>query len=357
MPSFKKLAGLISGKGIFHLVLWIIFGLYLIIISNDSPFSWFNISNVIIALVFFAFYVYFNAFYLIPNFLKQRSVVTYFLLFFTSALILTPLRSLVYYLRFWGMSELQNEVLSSQWFTFLSFLIVGGVTTTAKIVINWVEDQRRMRELEKENLQSELKFLRSQINPHFLFNTLNSLYALTLKKSDSAPQMVIRLSEIMRYMLYDCNEAEVSLEKEIQYMGNYVELELLRFGSDVEINYTLEGLATDQKIAPLLFTPFFENAFKHGLGNRIHGGWIDIAFKVKEELVTLTIGNSIPQKEYENRKFRPSEVKSSSSGIGLENVKRRLKLLYPDNHSLQIKEGTDYFRIILDIKLEQNERN
>jgi len=357
MITIKQISRTFSTKALLKGGLWLIFGTILLVISNESPFTWFNISNVLIALAFFYTYVQFNTHYLIPNFLQQRSVITYLLLFITSALILTPLRSLVYYLRFWTVPELQTEVLQSQWFTFLSFLIIGVISTVVKIIWNWLGDLRRMRELEKENLQSELKFLRSQINPHFLFNTLNSLYALTLKKSDSAPQMVIRLSEIMRYMLYDCNEAEVSLEKEIQYMGNYVELERLRYGSDVEINYTLEGLATDQKIAPLLFTPFFENAFKHGLGNRIHGGWIDIAFKVKEELVTLTIGNSIPQKEYENRKFRPSEVKSSSSGIGLENVKRRLKLLYPDNHSLQIKEGTDYFRIILDIKLEQNERN
>jgi len=356
MPSFKKLAGLISGKGIFHLVLWIIFGLYLIIISNDSPFSWFNISNVIIALVFFAFYVYFNAFYLIPNFLKQRSVVTYFLLFFTSALILTPLRSLVYYLRFWGMADLQNEVLSSQWFTFLSFLIVGGVTTTAKIVINWVEDQRRMRELEKENLQSELKFLRSQINPHFLFNTLNSLYALTLKKSDLAPEMLIRLSEIMRYMLYDCNEPKVLLEKEVKFMGNYVELERLRYGEDVIIKFNLEGEIQDQKIAPLLFIPFFENAFKHGLSNRIGQGWISISFLFQEEMVTLLIENSVPEEKDQHMWVQKSKSKSDSSGIGLENIKRRLNLLYPDEHTLDIEKSPKQFKITLTINLSSDEK-
>jgi len=356
MPSFKKLAGLISGKGIFHLVLWIIFGLYLIIISNDSPFSWFNISNVIIALVFFAFYVYFNAFYLIPNFLKQRSVVTYFLLFFTSALILTPLRSLVYYLRFWGMADLQNEVLSSQWFTFLSFLIVGGVTTTAKIVINWVEDQRRMRELEKENLHSELKFLRSQINPHFLFNTLNSLYALTLKKSDLAPEMLIRLSEIMRYMLYDCNEPKVLLEKEVKFMGNYVELERLRYGEDVIIKFNLEGEIQDQKIAPLLFIPFFENAFKHGLSNRIGQGWISISFLFQEEMVTLLIENSVPEEKDQHMWVQKSKSKSDSSGIGLENIKRRLNLLYPDEHTLDIEKSPKQFKITLTINLSSDEK-
>ena len=357
MSSFKNLMSKSSGKGIVHIALWIIFGLYLIFISNDSPFSWFNISNVIIALVFFAFYVYFNAIYLIPNFLKQRSVLTYFLLFFTSALILTPLRSLVYYLRFWGMADLQNEVLSSQWFTFLSFLIVGGVTTTAKIVINWVEDQRRMRELEKENLQSELKFLRSQINPHFLFNTLNSLYALTLKKSDLAPEMLIRLSEIMRYMLYDCNEPKVLLEKEVKFMGNYVELERLRYGEDVEIDFKLEGEIQDQKIAPLLFIPFFENAFKHGLSNRIGQGWISISFLFQEELVTLVIENSVPEEKDQHMWVQKSKSKSDSSGIGLENIKRRLNLLYPDEHTLDIEKSPKQFKITLTINLSSDEKH
>ena len=357
MSSFKNLLSKSSGKGIVHIALWIIFGLYLVFISNDSPFSWFNISNVIIALVFFAFYVYFNAIYLIPNFLKQRSVLTYFLLFFTSALILTPLRSLVYYLRFWGMADLQNEVLSSQWFTFLSFLIVGGVTTTAKIVINWVEDQRRMRELEKENLQSELKFLRSQINPHFLFNTLNSLYALTLKKSDLAPEMLIRLSEIMRYMLYDCNEPKVLLEKEVKFMGNYVELERLRYGEDVEIDFKLEGEIQDQKIAPLLFIPFFENAFKHGLSNRIGQGWISISFLFQEELVTLVIENSVPEEKDQHMWVQKSKSKSDSSGIGLENIKRRLNLLYPDEHTLDIEKSPKQFKITLTINLSSDEKH
>ncbi len=356
MPSFKKLTRLISGKGIVHSVLWIIFGLYLIIISNDSPFSWFNISNVIIALVFFAFYVYFNALYLIPNFLKQRSVVTYFLLFFTSALILTPLRSLVYYLHFWGMSDLQNEVLGSQWFTFISFLIVGGVTTTFQIVINWVEDQRRMRELEKENLHSELKFLRSQINPHFLFNTLNSLYALTLKKSDLAPEMLIRLSEIMRYMLYDCNEPKVLLDKEVKFMGNYVELERLRYGEDVIIDFNLEGEIHNQKIAPLLFIPFFENAFKHGLSNRIGQGWISISFRFQEEMVTLSIENSVPKEKDQHTWVQKSKAKADSSGIGLENIKRRLNLLYPDEHTLDIEKSTEKFKISLTINLTSDEK-
>src|SRR6056297_1770023 len=356
MITIKQISRTFSTKALLKGGLWLIFGTILLVISNESPFTWFNISNVLIALAFFYTYVQFNTHYLIPNFLQQRSVITYLLLFITSALILTPLRSLVYYLRFWTVPELQTEVLQSQWFTFLSFLIIGVISTVVKIIWNWLGDLRRMRELEKENLQSELKFLRSQINPHFLFNTLNSLYALTLKKSDLAPEMLIRLSEIMRYMLYDCNEPKVLLEKEVKFMGNYVELERLRYGEDVIIKFNLEGEIQDQKIAPLLFIPFFENAFKHGLSNRIGQGWISISFLFQEEMVTLLIENSVPEEKDQHMWVQKSKSKSDSSGIGLENIKRRLNLLYPDEHTLDIEKSPKQFKITLTINLSSDEK-
>ena len=357
MKSPNKPHDFFKGKLILKAVLWLTFGTILLFISDGPTFTLFNISNVLIALFFFYIYVYFNINYLIPTFLQERAVITYLLLFITSALILTPLRSLFYYLRFWGLSELQTEVLESQWFTFLSFIIIGGISTIVQIIWTWLGDLRRMRELEKENLQSEIKFLRCQINPHFLFNKVNSLYALTLKKSDAAPQMVIRLSEIMRYMLYDCNESRVYLAKEIKFMANYVELERLRYGSDVKITYKLDGEAKDQKIAPLLFTPFFENAFKHGLGKRVGQGWINIYFNVKEELITLIIENSIPEASRAKAIAATTEDFAASSGIGLENVKRRLNLLYPEKYSLDIVRGAKYFRIALELNLNDHEKN
>jgi len=214
-----------------------------------------------------------------------------------------------------------------------------------------------MRVLEKESLQSELKFLRSQINPHFLFNTLNSLYALTLKKSDLAPEMIISLSEIMRYMLYDCNETKVYLEKEIKFMENYIELERLRYGENVKIDFEVKGTIGRQKISPLLFTPFFENAFKHGLGNRIGKGWISVCFHVNDDLVNLAIENSIPPDGKDNSLSGKVTKGVDSGGIGLENVRRRLELLYPEDHSLTVRKEEDQFNISLTINLNSDERN
>jgi LytS/YehU family sensor histidine kinase len=193
-------------------------------------------------------------------------------------------------------------------------------------------------------MQSELKFLKSQINPHFLFNTLNSIYALTLKKSDKAPEIVIKLSEMMRYMLYECNERLVPLSKEVLYVRNYVDLEMLRQGQKVRIDFRVEGDIHDQKIAPLIFTPFLENSFKHGV-NQISEGFVDILLEVQDENVILQIENSKPPK--------PQVVnhKKPSGGIGLANVKRRLDLLYPESYVLNITEEPDRYKVYLNLEL------
>lgn len=241
---------------------------------------------------------------------------------------------------------MQEEVLNDQVSTFLSIFIIGAISTLAKILSDWLRSQRKMRELQTETMQSELKFLRSQVNPHFLFNTLNSLYALTLKKSDKAPEIVIKLSEIMRYMLYECNERTVPLEKEIKYMGNYIELEKLRHGKDADISFKCEGEVKNQKIAPLIFIPFFENSFKHGISNQLKKGYVHINLQVRDNETELDISNSKAPKAEEND--------DHSGGIGLENVKRRLHLLYPGKHQLKITEDEQQYNVHLEIKLTES---
>jgi LytS/YehU family sensor histidine kinase len=195
-------------------------------------------------------------------------------------------------------------------------------------------------------MQSELKFLKSQINPHFLFNTLNSLYALTLKKSDAAPEIVIKLSEMMRYMLYECNERRVPLRKEVQYIQNYLDLEQLRQGQNARIEFELNGSIREQQIAPLMFTPFLENSFKHGLNNQLTEGFVRIRLDVEDHKVFLEIENSkAPVKPAQNHN-------KPSGGIGLVNVRRRLNLIYPDSYNLLVTDQPDKYKVNLDLNLD-----
>ncbi len=225
--------------------------------------------------------------------------------------------------------------------------MIAGASTIIKIMTDWLKHQREKKELQTQTMQSELRFLKSQINPHFLFNTLNSLYALTLKKSDKAPEIVIKLSEIMRYMLYECNERRVPLRKEVNYLKNYLDLEKLRQGDDVDIKFNIIGQIGEQLIAPLMFIPFIENSFKHGLNNEISKGYVHLNLEVQNEKIQLHIENS-------KAPSHPVQQHKRSGGIGLVNVRRRLELIYPDQYNLKIEDNPTNYAIHLDIDLSDD---
>jgi len=261
------------------------------------------------------------------------------------AFLVTPIKTASYLLINQNSPEAQQYVLDHRNVIFLIYIFVCLASTLFKVTSDWLTHHNEKNELESQKLQSELKFLKSQINPHFFFNTLNNLYALTLKKSDLAPEIVLRLSEMMRYMLYESNEKRVSLEKEVNYVKNYLELEKLRQGNKFDIKFKLQGITTNKQIAPLMFIPFLENSFKHGLDNQIKSGFVNIELNLHENSVELDITNSktpsIPTK-HKGKK---------SGGIGLENVKRRLKLLYPQKHVLEIEDKPNTFKVFLNIQL------
>ncbi|NJO86866.1 MAG: histidine kinase [Lewinella sp.] len=214
------------------------------------------------------------------------------------------------------------------------------------MMTDWFRQNRETQELAHQTTQSELRFLKSQINPHFLFNTLNSLYALTLKKSDAAPDIVIKLSEMMRYMLYECNEKQVPLVKEISYIRNYLDLEKLRQQKDVVVDFVVIGDVGQQQIAPLMFMNFLENSFKHGINTGLHAGFVHISLAVEGQKVTFMAENSkgsvIP---------RSPDVARPSGGIGLANVRRRLELLYPKHYTLDIQESPNSYKVLLTLEL------
>jgi hypothetical protein len=194
--------------------------------------------------------------------------------------------------------------------------------------------------LRNEKLEAEMRFLKSQINPHFLFNALNNIYTLTVIKSDEASGHLLRLSEMLRYVLYDCNAEKAPLRKEVAYLRDFVALARLKDSRGLDIRLDLEGEEEERLIAPMLFVPFVENAFKHSRVEKLGQGWIDIRLRVEEEAVVFEVANSVPG---------GPQPKDSTGGIGIQNVRRRLELLYPGRHELRLEEGPETYRVRLEI--------
>lgn len=209
-----------------------------------------------------------------------------------------------------------------------------------KLLKYWYTNQKAQQILRQEKLQAELKFLKTQIHPHFLFNTLNNLYALTLKKSDKAPETVLKLSELINYMLYECRSDEVSLTKEIKFIRNYVDIEKMRYGDKLDVDIRVSGEVTDRKIAPLILLPFVENCFKHGASEDLQQSWVKVTIDSHPDHLVIKVENSKAGTNGHTRE----------EGIGIENVKRRLDLLYPEKHALKIINGDETFLVILSIQ-------
>ena len=229
-------------------------------------------------------------------------------------------------------------------FDLLEGLIVVILTYALKYTLIAFITQNELLKLQKEKLQLELNALKAQIHPHFLFNTLNNLYSLTLKNSEKASEMVLKLSDIMRYVLYQANEEKVLLSKEIDFISSYTELQRIRYHNRYDIRIEVEGEVEDQHIAPLLFIDFVENAFKHGIDKRFSDGFVHIRFTIEPTHVALQVKNSIGTDEQ-------SGIQQMEAGIGLFNVKKRLSLLYPLKHRLTITQEQEEFNVNLQIEL------
>ncbi len=214
------------------------------------------------------------------------------------------------------------------------------ISTITRETREWYVQEKERKEMEKQQLVSELSFLKSQVNPHFLFNSLNGIYALAIKKSDKTPEAVLQLSDLMRHMLYESDKEKVALEKETEYLKNYIQLQKLRLPPEVQVNFQVEGELQGKTIAPMLFIPFVENAFKHGVDTA--GGNIQIKLQLKGNTLSFDMINRISK----------AQNKDAVSGIGLANVRKRLDLLYPNRYKLEHKETNGNFVVHLHLNLE-----
>jgi LytS/YehU family sensor histidine kinase len=236
---------------------------------------------------------------------------------------------------FWASIHSLKSI--SYWFFILAF--VSGIAISIKLIRLNIKQKIAEQELLKKKLEIELQFLKAQSNPHFLFNTLNNIYGLARKKSDKTADVVLKLSSMLRYMLYETANESIAIEKEIQIINDYIALEKLRYTNRLNVIFSHSIDDLKEKIAPLILLPFVENAFKHGAGESRFESYIEINLTLKDH-----------QLHYEIKNSKEEMITDDEDKIGLRNIKRQLELIYP-NHSLTIENNTKAFIVKLDINL------
>ena len=285
--------------------------------------------------------VYINTQVLIPRFLTHKRYFIYLLLLILISLIWPPvsisLDNIVDREMFQTPEEHLDDPLSP--IGHVLIFVVLLISSLVNMAYRWLAESEKIKSLEVEKVNGELNFLKHQISPHFFFNTLNNLYSMALDKSDETPEVILKLSELMRYSLYECKDKYVPLENEIQYLKNYIDILQIRQKDRFEIDFAQNVNGKGIKIAPLLLIIFVENAFKHGIKST--GKSVDIGIKLEanNHFIHFNLCN-----------FRESNSETSK-GIGLQNVKKRLDLLYPGDHQLAITPTGPRFEITLKLTL------
>jgi two-component system, LytTR family, sensor histidine kinase AlgZ len=332
-----------------HLSFWCVylsFFIYQVSAFQRGEINWVRVFTVVSIQVSFAVAIgYLNYFLLLPRFLQNRKVWRYLLELAAALLILITAR--IYLERFLidGFTNQERYLYSPR---FLLHVITTNIfivvfLSMIRFAVDWFEFEANRKSAENEKLLAELNFLKAQINPHFLFNTLNNLYYLAYTQSPNTTEVIAKLSQMMRYMIYDSNYLQVPLTKEIEYMQNYISLERLRLNDQIPIKFEIEGPTEGVLIAPLIFITFLENAFKHGVSNHYPGAWVNISIRLRGKQCIYRV---------ENSKLTGSKPEANEkSGIGLQNVKRRLELSYPEKHSLSIDDKPDRYSVELNITL------
>ena len=296
-------------------------------------------------------FTYIQLYFLIPVFLLKKKLIQYIILTVVLTKIIITLIFIVD-VEFLFRQEYQLPGHEIPWSylwkfklvqlkTVFPLFLICGIAVAIKLLKKLYYERDRSQKIEREKLTMELEMLKAQVHPHFLFNTLNNLYSLTLTHSDKAPLVVTHLSELLRYMLYECNEKEVPLEKEIETLKKYVELEKLRYGSRIDVSFVSSGNIKDNKIAPLLLIPFVENSFKYGTSEQLGQCWVNLHFHADADKFTFNLSNSISNEK----------TKSGSGGIGLQNIKKRLELIYPGKYILTVNEEAGMFIVKLQMQL------
>ena len=354
---------------LFHILGWsgfIFLPLILFDIPGSEAFPWPRIYNFSLMIALF----YLNYFILIPKLLLKKRFIIY-------SLVIVSLLAIIFTIDFpvpessyrnsrqssrFEQSESQDNNFNPEMrgrrnqpmlikkrksmsghrrvYNTLSIFIVLLLSSSIRLTREWYKNEKQTHIMAKEKLTSELSFLKSQVNPHFLFNTLNGIYSLANKKSDKTAGAIVKLSELMRHMLYESEKEFISLDKEIEYLENYIDLQKLRLSKEAKVSFDIQGDTSNKKIEPMLLIPFIENAFKHGVD--ASGADISIELSISENNLQFRVNNRISD----------SKEKDDNSGIGLSNIIKQLNHLYPGKHTLNIDEKDGYFLIELILNLK-----
>ncbi|MBO6525261.1 MAG: histidine kinase [Balneolaceae bacterium] len=335
---------------LFHILFWVVYTLIFTFVEGgyQNQFREAFLIEVAHTPVRFAV-IYFNYFFLLPKYLEKARYIEY--LGFTLLTLFVGSLAQRYL-----MGAYFNPIIFPDWhntgtFAFFRVLQAGIIIASPLIFIigftvisRWVSLSKQTADLEKEKKQAELQLLKNQLNPHFFFNTLNNLFGLAQEKSDLTERVILKLSDLMSYVLYETDQTFVSLNREIAYIKNYIELEKIRYGDRFTCNFSLSGNVTNKKIPPMLFLPFVENAFKHGINQESKDTWINIQVNISDEKITFELENSLPK--VPSIRTEESNLKG---GIGIRNVRRRLELLYLENFVLDTYLNQKSYRALVEI--------
>lgn len=345
--TFNTFNRLLQIRPVNHVIYWISFvliGSYIFSYQQNFPYH-FYLLNLVVHLPVLILYTYFVVYVLVPNFLLRGRYFSFFgSLALSSAL--ASLLKLYISKNFYYALFIPAALHPKDWYTVDGLLInllwiMGPVVLFAmfKYYKNWIRSQDISNEAERKRLATELQVLKGQLNPHFLFNTLNNLYSLALGKSSKTAVVIAKMSEMFHYILYECNATEVPISKEIKLIENYIELEQIRYSDRLSVKFEKDVDNINHLIPPMLLYSYVENCFKHGSSPDPDMPWIKITIRVKNRSLTFEAQNSIP----------PGKKVVNPEGVGLLNSKRRLELIYPNNHRLTVREENDEFYVRLDI--------
>jgi two-component system LytT family sensor kinase len=289
--------------------------------------------------------IYGNLWILIPRFFDTKRYGLYFLTLSGLVLIYVLLKNLHdMYLYGYVVGDLERRTLLVNTFYNVSIAVFYAIFSMAIwLSREWFYQREMVQKIKNEQLVTELQYLKSQINPHIVFNTLNLIYGSIHKTNPEARQLVVQFSDLLRYQLYECNVEKVPIEKEIDYLRNYVNLQRLRKNDNVAVSVEVSENSIGFTVAPLLFSPFVENAFKY-VSN----------YETKQNEITVRLSlenNSLIFSCFNTKNGKVAKTMDGSGGIGIANVKRRLELLYPQRHELKIAENTDTFEVVLKLFL------